>query len=404
MKKKMLIASYDMEIGGVERSLAALLEHLDYERFDVDLMLYRHQGELMDLIPDRVNLLKEDPAYATFRHSVKDILRSGRFRIAGGRLLARFRGEYVRRRTGITEPGYYQMQLMWKHTLPYLPSLNKRYDIAVSYLWPHDFVAEKVEADLKLAWIHTDYSTIFTDRGLDYERWSRFDRIVAVSEACRDAFLVRYPELASRVGVMENLCSPDSIRKLAAEPVPNPVREDAGFKLVTVGRLSSAKGIDLAVEALRLLRSRGYDDIRWYVVGYGGEEPAIRGLVEQHGLADSFFLLGKQVNPYPYMAACDLYVQPSRYEGKAVAITEAQILGKPVLITRYPTAASQIRNEEDGLIVELSPEGVAEGIERLYRDALLRNRLAENGGLGDHSGSGQLEALYGFLNLEVEAR
>ena len=78
-----------------------------------------------------------------------------------------------------------------------------------------------------------------------------------------------------------------------------------------------------------MLHDKGLTNIKWYVVGYGGYEGRIKGIIAQNKLEDSFILLGKKTNPYTYIKACDLYVQPSRYEGKAVTVTEAKILGKP---------------------------------------------------------------------------
>ena len=190
--------------------------------------------------------------------------------------------------------------------------------------------------------------------------WNKFDHIIAVSEACKHSFLKKYHELENKVIVIENITSPEFIRKMADEKVDNPMINDNRFKVVTVARLSHAKGIDHAVKALKILKDKGYDDIAWYVVGYGGDEAMIKGLIKELKLEDSFILLGKQTNPYPYMKAADLYVQPSRYEGKAVTVGEAQILSKPVMITNYTTAKSQVKDGFDGYITELSVEGIAE--------------------------------------------
>ncbi|MCU6710296.1 glycosyltransferase [Paenibacillus sp. J5C_2022] len=397
---QLLIASYDMEVGGVERSLAGLLDHLDYDRYDVDLMLYRHSGDFMSLLSDRARLLGEVPEYATFRASIGETFRSGYSRIGLTRLLSRAHAELAGRLGRIAEPGYIQQQLMWSYALPFLPRHSGRYKAAISYLWPHYFVAEKVEADVKIAWIHTDYSTIAALRKLDLRMWRKFDYIVAVSEACRSSFLQVYGELEDRVIVMENLIAPDTIRLLTDEQkgeTDNPMLQDNRFKLLTVGRLSHAKGIDNAVRALSLLKKRGYDEIAWYVVGYGGDEGMIRALIQEFGLEDSFILLGKQSNPYPYMQACDLYVQPSRYEGKAVTVIEAQILCKPVLITDYPTAHSQVMSGYDGCIADNTVEGIADGIERLYRHEELRARLSHNCQGLQFDNEQELEKLYQLL-------
>ena len=156
-------------------------------------------------------------------------------------------------------------------------------------------------------------------------------------------FLKKYSELENKVVVIENITSPEFIRKMANEDIENPMTNDNRFKIITVARLSHAKGIDNAVSALKVLKDKGYDDIAWYVVGYGGDEVMIKDLIKNLKLEADFILLGKQTNPYPYMKEGDLYVQPSRYEGKAVTVGEAQILEKPVMITNYTTAKSQVR-------------------------------------------------------------
>ena len=140
---------------------------------------------------------------------------------------------------------------------------------------------------------------------------------------------------------------------MSKEKVENLMTKDDCFKLVSVARLSYAKGIDNAVRALKILVDRGYDNIKWYIVGYGGDEQIIKDLIKENNLEDKFILLGKQINPYPYIKSADLYIQPSRSEGKAVTVCEAQILSKPVLITNYTTAQSQIKNGFDGCITEL---------------------------------------------------
>ncbi|MNE47098.1 4-alpha-N-acetylgalactosaminyltransferase [compost metagenome] len=157
----------------------------------------------------------------------------------------------------------------------------------------------------------------------------------------------------------------------------------------------------MAVQALRLLHDWGLTSIKWHVVGYGGYEFELREQIKQHRLEDAFVLHGKQTNPYPYMKACDLYVQPSRYEGKAVTVTEAQILAKPVLITSYPTASSQVTSGVDGIICEQSPKEIAEAIKQLYRSSELRGRLVNQIKDRDYSNSGELDKLYACILQEA---
>ncbi|MGG0759729.1 glycosyltransferase [Bacillus paramycoides] len=395
--KDILVASFDMEVGGVERSLISMLEGFDYKKYAVDLMLYRHQGDFMELVCNKVNLLEEVPQYTTFRKSIGETLKDKEYGIGFSRILSKINTRFAGKAKGIVEAGYYQMQLMWKYAIPFLPKLDKEYDVAISYLWPHYFVADKVKAKKKIAWIHTDYSTIETDIEMDLKVWNKFDYIVAVSEACKNSFLKKYSALKNKVIVMENITSPQFIRDMANEEIDTPMLLDNRFKVITVARLSHAKGIDNAVRALRILKDKGYENIAWYVVGYGGDETMIKNLIRDLKLENSFVLLGKQINPYPYIKEADLYVQPSRYEGKAVTVGEAQILAKPVLITNYTTANSQVKNEVDGYITELSVEGIADGIEKLYRDATVREQLANNCSNTDYSNKYELNKLYEIM-------
>lgn len=385
--KNILISSFDMEIGGVERSLISMLDNFDYENYKVDLMLYSHSGDLFNLLTDKVNLLPECKKYKTFRMSISQVMKSGNLPIGLARLLARFKADN----------GYVQMQYMWKYALRFLPEVEEEYEVAISYLWPHYFIADKVRAKVKIAWIHTDYSKIDTDIDEDLKIWNKFDYIVAVSEDCKRAFLMKYPSLKDKMIVIENITSPSFVRKLAEETVEDlPTGEDV-FKVVSVGRYSEAKGFDNAIKALRILHDRGYKDIKWYVVGYGGDEELYRRLIKANSLEDSFILLGKKTNPYPYMKAADVYAQPSRYEGKAVTVSEAQILGKAVMITNYTTAHSQVRDGIDGYITELSVEGIAGGIEKLYNDNKLREKLEANCNSLDYNNSNELKKIYKII-------
>ncbi|MCP3029194.1 glycosyltransferase [Halobacillus sp. A5] len=388
--KNLLITSFDMEVGGVERSLISMLTHFDYEKYKVELLLCSHTGEFMDILPQEPTLLNEIPSYKTFRMSIGQVIKQGKLPIAITRLLAKYRASQSK---GV-ENGYKQMQYMWKYSLPLLPKVEKTYDVAISYLWPHYLVAEKVKAKTKIAWIHTDYSTVDTDQGMDLELWDKFNHIIAVSEQCKQAFIKKYPPLKSKVKVIENITSPHLVRTLSEEKLDNPMKNDNRFKIITVARLSHAKGIDQAVEAMKLLADRGYNQLAWYVVGYGGDEEKIRKQIKDNNLEDCFYLLGKKINPYPFMKAADLYVQPSRYEGKAVTVGEAQLLGKPVVITNYPTAPSQVEDQVDGFICSLSPDGIVDGIEKLYHDRELRSKLERNCSNHNYHNEHELDKLY----------
>ncbi|MFE4764105.1 glycosyltransferase [Bacillus mycoides] len=398
-KKKILITSFDMAIGGVERSLIGLLNTIDYSKYDVDLMLFKQEGEFLFLLPKMPNLLKEVKQYTTFRKSIKQILQEGQITIGVTRTLGKILGDVHGRYVKSAEAGYFVIQYGWRITLPFIPKLEEEYDVAISFLWPHYFIGDKVRAKRKIGWIHTDYSNIKLNTNMEYKMWSKMDNIVAVSEGCRDSFLSSLPNVNKKVEIIENILSPKFVLEQAyQEDVTEEIKVNSGkVKLVTVGRLSYAKGIDLAMYALRNLVNQGYD-IEWYVVGYGAQEAELRKLLAELNLEKRFFLLGKKTNPYPYIKACDIYVQPSRYEGKAVTVREAQIIGKPVLITNFSTANSQVQDGVDGIITEMGINGIANGIKKLIGDKELREKLAKNTLKGEYGNRNEIDKLYALFS------
>lgn len=402
-KKTILISVYDMEIGGIERSLINMLESFDYDTYHVDLLICSHTGDFMGLIPKQVHVLPEIEQYTIFRKPIVQCVREGHYAASMIRIisknLANLASIQSRFRRLTEGPGYIQMQLASKYTTLLLPSLKTEYDLAISYAWPHDILANKVKATKKIAWIHTDYSKLEIDNKLDLGVWNKFDHIASISDACTQSFLTQYPSLEHRMIQIENITSPEFIRKMADEEATLGEFKLTAFNVVSVGRLSYVKGFDMAVQALRALHDKGLTDIKWYVVGYGGYEAQLKAFIAKYNLEHSFVLLGKKTNPYPYIKACDLYVQPSRYEGKAVTVTEAQILGKPIIITNYPTAGSQVKEGIDGLICNLSVEGIADGIEKLYANPAVRIELSSNCSKTDYSNAYELKKLYTLLSL-----
>jgi len=388
-----------MEIGGIERSLINMLESFDYQRYNVDLLIFHHVGEFMSLIPRSVNILPQVGRYSVFRKPVTQCLKEKQYSLAFIRVVSKYIAKIKSKSRNLEEgAGYIQMQLTQKNASFFLPKLNKEYDVAISYAWPHDIIANKVKAKKKIAWVHTDYSKLEIDNELDLKVWNQFDHIASVSDACSQAFLTTYPTLKDKVIVVENITSPTFIKKMAEEGLSFNKEKPQTFKLVSVGRLSYVKGFDMAIEALKLLHNRGLTNIKWYIIGYGGYEKELKELISNYDLKESFILLGKKTNPYPYIKNCDLYVQPSRYEGKAVTVSEAKILGKPILITKYPTASSQIENGVEGMICDLSVPGIAKGIEEFYRNQELKNTLVNNIMDRDYSNIYELDKLYQIIS------
>lgn len=394
MKKKILISMYSLNIGGAERSLIGLLESFNYNKYDIDLFLYRHEGEFLSYVPKEVNLLPTIKEYTTFERPIKEILQEGHLYLGCMRVLAKIKTNI--RNDGIKKEQrtYKQMQYTWHYSMPKLPKIDKDYDIAISFLGPHNFILDKIQAKLKFGWNHTDYFTIVNpDKKLDEKMWNKLDYIVHVSEECESSFLKVFPNLKNKSIVLENIISSSFVKEQSRENIVDEMPDDGSLKVCSVGRFSDAKGFDLAVLACRKLVQLGYD-IKWYIVGYGGQEKYLKQLIKENKMEDRFILVGKKVNPYPFMKQCDIYCQPSRYEGKAVTVREAQILGKPVVITNYPTSKSQVQDKVDGVITSMGIDGIVEGLKSLIQDKELRERLITNTLKKDYSNSDEIEKLY----------
>ncbi len=373
MKKSLLIVSHALELGGAERSLVGLLDALDPEIWDIDLFLLRHEGELMSMIPSYVHLLEEVSAYTVLARPMKDTLREGRLLLTAARLFGKAAAKLYSRKHHIAA-GDVELEYSHKFTSPFMPKIaqEKEYDVAISFLTPHYFVAKKVQAKKKYAWIHTDYTRIQINVKSETAMWDAFDLIVSISDAVGEGFAKTFPTLADKLVQIENILPEKLIRKQASENVEWPQK---GITLLSVGRYCTAKNFDNVPDICSRLIAMGHD-VYWYIIGFGPDEDLIRQRIREAGMEERVILLGKKENPYPYIAACDLYVQPSRYEGKCVTVREAQLLGKPVVIAAYATSGSQLEDGVDGVVVPQDNEGCAKGIAALLKDPQKMEQLS----------------------------
>ncbi len=399
MKKKLLIVSHALELGGAERSLIGLLNALNPEICDIDLFLLRHEGELMGDIPSYVNLLQEIPAYTVLARPMKDTLKEGHLILSAARLAGKIAAARYDRIHKYTDSGV-ALEYSHKYICPFMPVIqpDKVYDLAISFLTPHYFVAQKVQAKKKIAWIHTDYSRVQVNISSETAMWKDYDYIASISDAATEGFLSVFPMLKEKIILIENILPECFVKKQAnAFPVGNEM-DATGLKLLSVGRFCKAKNFDNVPEICSRLRERGLD-ITWYLIGFGGDEALIRNKIAEARMQDYVKILGKKENPYPYIKACDVYVQPSRYEGKCVTVREAQMMGKPVVITNYETAKSQLENGVDGIIVPMENQKCADGIFDLLNNKCLRDLLSSNCQRKNYANAEEVEKIYGiFIN------
>ena len=401
MKPRIFINMHYMELGGAERALLGLLNTIDTDRVDVDLFLNQHTGEFMPLIPKAINLLPERRGYNAIERPMKQIVNEGQLGIALGRWWARrrYRKYHASLAGQERKNDSSKFQYVADSVQPFLKSLKDlgEYDLAISFLHPHNIVLNKVRAKKKVAWIHTDYSTVHFNTELELPVWDGFDYIASISPACTKSFLQAFPSLENKIIEIENILSADFIRQQAdlfdaSSKMPKP-----GLNLLSIGRYCHAKNYDNVPDMARRLVEMGLDDLRWFIIGFGADEQLIRQKIAETGMQDHVILLGKKDNPYPYIKACDIYVQPSRYEGKSVTVREAQILSKPVIVTNYPTAGSQIQDGIDGIIVPMDNDGCAQGIAAAIENKELLNSISTYLTTHDYGNEGEVEKIYRLL-------
>lgn len=401
MKPRIFIAMHYMEIGGAETALVGLLNALDPARVDVDLFLYDHRGEMMQFIPEWVNLLPQIPKYSVLERPIVELVKRGFWGIAAARMWAKRISKVAYKRSGSKLENNGGLDKMSKCTTPLLPRINQSvtYDLAISFLTPHRIVAEKVKAKKKIAWIHTDYTRVWVDAEDELKVWQKYDYVASISGDVTNTFLQVFPSLAPKIVEIENILSPTFVRKRAElQDVDKEIRHEGTITLLSVGRFSDAKNYDNVPDICKRLINETKLNIKWYIIGYGGDEALIRKKIKEAGMEEQVILLGKRSNPYPYIKACDIYVQPSRYEGKSVTVREAQMLCKPVVVTNYPTAPSQIRSGIDGVIVPMDNEGCAHGLAEVICDKSLQERIIAHLKTHDYGNESEVEKIYTLIN------
>ncbi len=401
MIPRILVNIHYLEIGGAERALLGLLNALDPSRARVDFMVNQHTGEFMRLIPGHVNLLPEIKEYSCIEKPMSRVVRTGRPGIVLRRLIARIKAR--RYHNALPEElkaaDSSLFQYVFSEVEGAMPDLGflGEYDLAISFLQPHNFVLHKVRAKKKICWIHTDYSTIHVNREMELPVWGGYDHIASISPDCTGAFVKTFPELESRIVEIENILSPKLVREQSEEfdpAVEMPDREGE-VKILSIGRFCYAKRFDEVARMCRLMLDRGAK-FRWYIIGFGDDSQIIES-IKEYDVAGTMIMLGKKTNPYPYIRRCDIYAQPSRYEGKSVTVREAQVLGKPVAITNYPTAASQVTDGVDGRILPFETDAAAAALAEFMTDRDSRERIHSYLRTHDFGNEAEVEKVYQLL-------
>ena len=369
-KKTLLFVIHQLTVGGAQKSLLSALNAIDYDTYDVTLYVRKNRLALLPQVDGRVRkiIVNEDASrYYRRPRAVALYLLSHLAQLWGGS------GERFEKRLRqyVVDAG---MQYEKRHYF----SDGKRYDVAISYIqgYTAQFTWQYVPANRKIMFYHDSTDN---NHELHQSVMAGFERIAAVSEGCRKMLQEAYPDYADKIIYIENCVDRDFVLAEAGKKTID--RGNRKIVLCTCGRISPVKGFDLAVAAAKQLKEKGHDFL-WYFVGDGPEREALEKQIDA-SLKDNIHITGLLENPYPYIAQCDIYVQPSYEEAHPLAILEAQILCRPVVSTATAGGKTTISDGETGVLAAITAESLAEKIDEMINDRALRERIGENLGKFD---------------------
>lgn len=380
--KKILFVMNTMGRAGAERALIALMNTLPKEEYSLSLLVLLNRGEIFDEVPSHVKILNKHPDNRSVLSPggrialARTTLGCFFYRLRGFKLLGYLAGNLVLQ---LKKHRLSPDKLLWRIISSGTKAPKETYDLAVAYLEGGStyFVADYVKAHKKAAFVHIDYEKAGYCKELDLDAYDKIDRIFSVSTEAGDSFCRIYPEHAGKRFLFRNIIDSRHIQAQSRETLPSDdafVKSTADYKLLTIGRLSYQKAYDIAIPALRLLRDKGYN-IDWFVLGEGPLETELQRQIEQEKLTGHFILLGSKPNPYPYLKQATLYIHATRFEGKSIAIEEAQVLGKAIIASDCTGNREQITSEINGYLIPLTPEAIANHIEKLLQSPEKRHQF-----------------------------
>lgn len=370
---------HDMGSGGAQKSLLSFFSELEkfQDRYTIHLLLMKREGLFYSQIPPYIKLIEPQAELVCMLYPVISMAFWKAFSIRN--LSAKIKWQFMQRHFNESEFGEKQ-QTWWAVWRKVIPESGMHYDVALSYMhgYPNYYLADKVSADKKVMWIHTQYSEKGRDIDFDRQYYTKADQIVTVSDSCAERFSKIFPELKEKVRVILNISSGRLIWSMARmSGCPQEFASVQDKKIISIGRLSYEKGFDLALAAAKTLKDSGYR-FKWFFIGIGPLHNNLMNLRAKLGLEDFTEFLGERINPYVYLHHADIFVQTSRIEGKSIVLDEAKILGKPIVVTEYDTVRDNIQDRQQGLIVKIDSTAIASGIKTLIEDQALCAELEGN--------------------------
>lgn len=388
MKMRILFVYDEMIVGGSTTSLISLLENLDYQNYDVDLLLYYNKGALIDKLPKEVNLLSEASIYSKKNTIIKFI----KALLNGSLIRALYYGLKIDKKLSLNN------QAMAYARLANSRKIEEKYDVAIGFLegWPNCQVAHKVNAGKKLIWIHPDFKESKMSPDVDKRTFEKVDHIVLVSNSNLEHFNQLCPAFMDKSVCINNIVSEKKINELSGMNIDCFVTDKSKVNLVTVSRIDfKSKGLDRAVMVFNRLKKSGHsDNLHWYIIGGGQDFSSLKEMIQTHGLENDITLLGEKKNPFPYLRKMDAFFLPSRYEGEPMSVNESLILKVPVIVTDYASARVQVKDGKNGIVIENSEQGIYQILKDINTSCEIITKLNNYCLSNDYKSNNQISDLY----------
>ncbi|WP_002146226.1 glycosyltransferase [Bacillus cereus] len=396
MKKKIVFMVITMNIGGTEKALLNMIAEIPKGKYDITILMLEEQGGFLDCIPDGVRV-KYVENYKDIKAMLNHPPQETICRLVKNRKwLKAFNVTYFYLLSKITK----DKGVFFKYVLRDWHGFETKYDIAVAYAGPMDFisyfVANKITAVKKIQWIHFDITKIGFDRYFAAKVYRKFNHIMVVSKEGESKFIHMFPNLKEKTDTFLNITSPELVVKSANN---GKGFEDGftGIRILTVGRLSKEKGQDLTISVLAKLKASGYN-VRWYSIGEGSARTEYEKHIKEYHLEKDYILLGANPNPYPFMEQCDIYVQSSRHEGYCITLAEARCFNNPIISTNFTGASEQIIHNQTGIIVNFDEKQLYEAIKKILGDERLKRRIKKNLLEGSIETTQEMKKLYKIVD------
>lgn len=364
----MLFVVDNMSVGGVQKALLGVVNKYIADGWEVTVAMLSISGSFLPFLPKCVKVceikgfeLIKSVLHNPLKENIKGLFKSVHFIP-----LAQHVYYYINIKLTHSAIKYYL------HMFRKIPLFSvQEYDLAVAFAGPDSFidlyVAIKIKAKEKWGWVHFDVSRFGTDYGITSFCGKHFSRINVVSAEGKQVFDNRFPELSNKTQVAPNIIDVHSILEMAKARVNIQPQMKRKKIILTVGRITVVKGQYMALQSIKKLVDSGYKDIMYWMVGDGNDLDRCQAFVKENKLKDFVYFWHTQVNPYPYMALCDIYVQPSFHEGFCLTLAEVRLFEKEIIATNFVGAKEQLNDYPYPYsIIETSSDAIAEAIaERL---------------------------------------